>query len=683
MRYPMCTMGKQIKIQLFVAAALCMFCAPLVYAQEVLRSEILAKLNDAVFEVVVLKPDEGSLEYEKELPLERIPFAIRTDKYLPIGTAFLMDDGLFYSAAHVFNLTEESQYGDYYLRSYDGSVYKVNSVLSFATDRDFIVFSVDGYTKIGKGLSAKQDIDLNTQTFSVGNALGEGIIIRNGLLTSKTFEQENGAWKWLRFSAAASPGNSGGPLITPDGKVLGIITMKSANENLNYALPFEETKKVLSGTGSVHLTLHYVMPNILEEKFFYVYDYEQKLPKKLTDARRAIIEDYGTFTAHIIKDIQKKFDFAGETGFTKADGSLELMYTPWLPRFPLTIVRSDNKKWNSYMPNDISEYKLPQNGSVSYGHMLNVTMALIKKPDNVDYKELILSPKLYMDYLLSASRMYRTVGSERVAVTSYGKPARSHTHKDIYGRTWLVNYWSLPFADAEAVSFALPVPGGLYIMSKTDSTAAIRNGHNLDYAFMTDYVIPRYAASFKNWKEFLSLPQNVYEHDPLFASMKFDFGSNGTALKNGEYELNLPSKTFAADEDTTLRIFLGFYTKKEKPYFELRGFDMFTNSRSDDYKYISITKQLNPSEDAPQTMFDTWLQKITQSTPFNAQPYNQDQYTYYDEILFLNGMPAKEREHLPFVYHLSTELKQHNKFKEIEAFASAVKKALKMPKSSK
>ena len=110
---------------------------------------------------------------------------------------------------------------------------------------------------------------------------------------------------------------------------------------------------------------------------------------------------------------------------------------------------------------------------------------------------------------------------------------------------------------------------------------------------------------------------------------------------------------------------------------------MFTNSRSDDYKYISITKQLNPSEDAPQTMFDTWLQKITQSTPFNAQPYNQDQYTYYDEILFLNGMPAKERERLPFVYHLSTELKQHNKFKEIEAFASAVKKALKMPKSSK
>ena len=677
MRYPMCTMGKQIKIQLFVAAALCMFCAPLVYAQEVLRSEILAKLNDAVFEVVVLKPDEGSLEYEKELPLERIPFAIRTDKYLPIGTAFLMDDGLFYSAAHVFNLTEESQYGDYYLRSYDGSVYKVNSVLSFATDRDFIVFSVDGYTKIGKGLSAKQDIDLNTQTFSVGNALGEGIIIRNGLLTSKTFEQENGAWKWLRFSAAASPGNSGGPLITPDGKVLGIITMKSANENLNYALPFEETKKVLSGTGSVHLTLHYVMPNILEEKFFYVYDYEQKLPKKLTDARRAIIEDYGTFTAHIIKDIQKKFDFAGETGFTKADGSLELMYTPWLPRFPLTIVRSDNKKWNSYMPNDISEYKLPQNGSVSYGHMLNVTMAFIKKPDNVDYKELILSPKLYMDYVLSASRIYRTIGSERVAVTSFGKPDRSHTHIDVYGRTWLVNYWPLPFADAEVISYALPIPGGIYVISRIDSVSSIRNGHNLDFAFISDYIMPRYMASFGDWKEFLSLSVKDYPLDPALSSVTFDFDKAATSIKAGDYDLSVPQKVFASDKESTLRLGLGFYMKDNKPHLDIQDLFMYTNTRSDDYRYMTLAKSRNPPKDAPQGMLDRWQQKAEQAAPFNAKPYNNDQYTYYNEILFSGNI--KETKALAHLYYMSLELKQQNKFEEIKAFAGEVKKGLKQP----
>ena len=155
--------------------------------------------------------------------------------------------------------------------------------------------------------------------------------------------------------------------------------------------------------------------------------------------------------------------------------------------------------------------------------MLNFTMAFIQKPDNVGIEELISSPKLYMDYLLSASRMYRTVGTERVAVTSYGQPSRSNTHKDIYGRTWLVNYWSLPFADAEAVCFALPLPGGLYVITKTDSTSSIRSGHNLDMAFMTDYVIPRYGASFKEWKEFLSIPAQSYPIDPLLGRRMMDW----------------------------------------------------------------------------------------------------------------------------------------------------------------
>ena len=75
--------------------------------------------------------------------------------------------------------------------------------------------------------------------FAVGNALGEGIVIRDGLLTSLTPEAQDGRWKWLRFSAAASPGNSGGPLLDAQGRVIGLVAAKSPNENLNYALPIE------------------------------------------------------------------------------------------------------------------------------------------------------------------------------------------------------------------------------------------------------------------------------------------------------------------------------------------------------------------------------------------------------------------------------------------------------------
>jgi S1-C subfamily serine protease len=81
---------------------------------------------------------------------------------------------------------------------------------------------------------------LNAVVYAVGNALGTGVVIRDGLYTSDTPEQQDGAWKWMRFSAAASPGNSGGPLLDKDGKVIGVVLMKSANENLNYALPIRE-----------------------------------------------------------------------------------------------------------------------------------------------------------------------------------------------------------------------------------------------------------------------------------------------------------------------------------------------------------------------------------------------------------------------------------------------------------
>ncbi|HEY8287755.1 MAG TPA: serine protease, partial [Acetobacteraceae bacterium] len=70
---------------------------------------------------------------------------------------------------------------------------------------------------------------LNQVVYSVGNALGTGIVIRDGLYTSDTPEQQDGSWKWMRFSAAASPGNSGGPLLDASGKLIGVVLMKSAN----------------------------------------------------------------------------------------------------------------------------------------------------------------------------------------------------------------------------------------------------------------------------------------------------------------------------------------------------------------------------------------------------------------------------------------------------------------------
>ena len=169
------------------------------FSQTVLNQKVTNKLMDAVYEVVVEKLPEGEIKYEKELPMDRIPFSIRNDKYNPIGTAFLMEDGKFYSAAHVLSLTEKSFYNEYFLRDKNGATYKISKIEKFSRARDFVVFSVDGIdVKKAVKLKAAPEQELNTTVYSVGNALGDGIVIREARWhgSRSLYRQELGALPW-------------------------------------------------------------------------------------------------------------------------------------------------------------------------------------------------------------------------------------------------------------------------------------------------------------------------------------------------------------------------------------------------------------------------------------------------------------------------------------------------------
>jgi serine protease Do len=62
---------------------------------ESLDSSSQRRLREATFEVVLGKPDADPLSYEKPLPLDLLPFAERTGKYTPVGTAFAIGRGRF------------------------------------------------------------------------------------------------------------------------------------------------------------------------------------------------------------------------------------------------------------------------------------------------------------------------------------------------------------------------------------------------------------------------------------------------------------------------------------------------------------------------------------------------------------------------------------------------------------
>lgn len=96
------------------------------------------------------------------------------------------------------------------------------------------------------------------EVYAVGTPHGLTRTVTRGIISNNNryFEDnrgvngyETGAFNtWLQTDAAINPGNSGGPLVTEDGKIVGISsrTYLGAN-NLGFAIPSSTAKKVVDG----------------------------------------------------------------------------------------------------------------------------------------------------------------------------------------------------------------------------------------------------------------------------------------------------------------------------------------------------------------------------------------------------------------------------------------------------
>jgi hypothetical protein len=69
-----------------------------------LSSRTLRLVEEAVFEVIVQKAQDDPAIYEKELDWDLVPYAVRTDDYYSIGTAFAISGTELITAFHVINL---------------------------------------------------------------------------------------------------------------------------------------------------------------------------------------------------------------------------------------------------------------------------------------------------------------------------------------------------------------------------------------------------------------------------------------------------------------------------------------------------------------------------------------------------------------------------------------------------
>lgn len=600
-----------------------------------LAQDKLQQIFAASYEVVIAKPTTDAVVYERELPLELLPFQFRNDKYFSVGSAFRTEDGRFISAAHVLELGSGSQHRDIGLRDASGQVYPLDKVYKFSRNRDFVVFSVKDIAP-GPGLPLQPDSGLNKKVYAVGNALGEGVVIRDGLYTSDTPEEVDGAWKWMRFSAAASPGNSGGPLLDEEGRVVGVILRKSENENLNYALPIREVIN-FGNEAHVKMTGVYRM-DITDDTYGFKFERRHKLPMDYRALDRQLEQDYLELSRSgaqgFLQQNQARL-------FPRDPGALPLLYNSFIKSFPSVLARGSDGIWDALAPKEVTTADTGNGGRVRYGKWGNFFYLTMKRPDDADADTYYRDSQGFMDQLLKGVVYTREIGPDNIRIVSMGKAAEERMHEDGYGRKWQVRYWLAGFSDQKFVVYALPTPEGYAaIMSVTDT--AFADMMEIDIRIMTDYIYYTYYGTLPEWEQFLRRKDLA----PAFIKdikLKTDYKSY-VDYEDKFFRFKVDDKTMRLSRNSDLQLRCAYYRDGDKVKWGPVGVAIGEDKTTSDHAAANIN--FRPPAELAEPYRRRWDNMLVERTPYDAKTYLNGQMTGIVKVLARDAAPLADSDAL-------------------------------------
>ena len=167
------------------------------------------------------------------------------------GTGFVVTtDGYIMTNYHVIEYAYESNRTVSVIFK-DGTQYDA-SIVGVEAENDVAVLKIDatGLTPVAVGDS--DDILVGDTVYAVGNPLGElDFSMTTGSISaldrSITVDSDQPAINMFQFDAAVNSGNSGGPVYNTSGEVIGIVTAKSSENNvegIGFAIPINDAVNI-------------------------------------------------------------------------------------------------------------------------------------------------------------------------------------------------------------------------------------------------------------------------------------------------------------------------------------------------------------------------------------------------------------------------------------------------------
>ena len=169
--------------------------------------------------------------------------SIRTDASQ--GTGFIItNDGYIVTNAHL--LSEESE-----INSITYGQETIETVL-IGLDRviDIALLKIPG-NPVALEFGDSDDVKIGEKVIAIGNPLGLQFSVSEGIVSGVGRTGPNNLDAYIQTDAALNPGNSGGPLINKEGKVIGINNFKAGgSENIGFAL---ESNYIIDAVNEIAL----------------------------------------------------------------------------------------------------------------------------------------------------------------------------------------------------------------------------------------------------------------------------------------------------------------------------------------------------------------------------------------------------------------------------------------------
>ncbi|HEY4091264.1 MAG TPA: trypsin-like peptidase domain-containing protein [Luteibacter sp.] len=601
-----------------LAAAMALVCATTAAGAATLDSALLPRVKAATFEVVAAKADDGKVVYEKPLPLDQMPYQERTDKFQSIGTAFAIGENRFVTAWHVFASGIGSQRGPLSLRDEQGHVFAVDKVVKFSPQQDFVEFSLKQAPTV-QPLEVERAPAVNENVIAVGNALGTGVVLRDGLYTSDTPEEVDGRWKWMRFSAPASPGNSGGPLIDDKGKVIGVVLRKSPSENLNFALPISAVMDASDKTANVDLSMDFGTPYSTETRHSRLRD-TVALPLNQADfyARVAAISDNA-----LQKEADAWLKERAATLWPLGEKSHELLtHTPWSGGVPTLVIQDNGGVWMRADKDDASRSPLPNKGYIDRTTQNDTAFFHIHSEAD---QPALTGGRTVADALLTMGFITRKVGRESIKVTSLGEASSTESFTDRQGRTWRVDAFAIPFHDMSLLTATTPTPDGAVGMIRIAGPGD-RFEETLKMRLMADMEDIAYGGTLAQWQAFLPKgPRPTVLKDASFGQ-----DAKGATLAIDGLKAQWPSAIVPHGGRAEVFAASGWTIEDGKPQVRLLHLSLSQQEAPNAMAYIDRFQK--PFADSSQDANELWDELGKHAHPRDGKPFESDEWRLVSRV---------------------------------------------------